>query len=278
MTADFRVSAGSTFQVESFSSSATAFRVSLLVEYDNGKQAPFEVMHTPNSDRTSATSAVGARVNRDGRVIAALLESAALKRGQCFAMIHVLNASGNKVDALLAGYVTGSKSVRLGEFEDSLSGRGFVTTRTVADDVVPADLIQTLALINTLVHVYGFVCYYNASSDVATRSANISIRKNWGSLPTGFTNIAASLSEIWSFPTLTANEEGSLHVGGEAAMGISIRNDNSTITRNTSAGILAPFPRYVNEDDPVEIFFDIGTVNANDRWSVHIFQEEWIEV
>ncbi len=152
----FRVSEGSTFQVESFSSSATAFRVSILVQYDDSsdidvnirkgvsQQAPFEVTHTPNSNRTSATSVVGARVNRDGRVISAILEPAALKRGQCFARLRVLNASGNQSDELCAGYVTGSKSVRLGEFEDSTGGRGFIRTITGTNPAAGIEITETV--------------------------------------------------------------------------------------------------------------------------------------
>ncbi len=140
----FRVSDGDTFQVESFSSQVTAFRVSVRVEYDDGEQAPFEVSHTPNSDRTSATSAVGGRVTRDGRVVSAVMEPAALKRGQCFARTRVLNASQNQVDELNAGYVTGSKSVRLGEYEDSVSGHGLIRTITGTNPDAGVEISETV--------------------------------------------------------------------------------------------------------------------------------------
>ncbi len=273
----FRVSDGDTFQVESFSSQATAFRASVRVEYDDGEQAPFEVAHTPNSDRTSATAAVGSRVTRDGTVVSAVMEPAALKRGQCFARIRVLNASQNQVDELCAGYVTGSKSVRLGEFEDSLSGRGFVTKLAVADDIAPADIEHTLAVTNALRRINGFIWYYHSSGDVASRTMRASIRDLGEGLPTGMTSGGNTLTQLWPSAgviTLTSNQEGMIVVDGQFA----VSQDNGTPTFEDPTSRPNPFPYWAAEGDVGEFFFDVANEEAADRHTIYIIQEEWIDV
>ncbi len=279
MTAQFRVSDGSTFQVESFSTQATAFRASLLVEYDDGEQAPFEVSHTPNSDRTSATSPFPGRVSRDATVISALLESAALKRGQCFARIQVLDASGNQIDELNAGYVTATKSVRLGEFEDSLSRRGFLEWRAVASDVAPVTITEVLAATNAFRRVYGYVWYYHADDTVASRILRVHVRAPGTSIPTGF-----SIAEIVSAPndgnlTLTADEEGIAYAYNSGrGDGFASLLDNGTLTQSDTASAPIPFPLEVPEDDLIEILFTPTAAEATDRHSIFISQEEWIDV
>mgnify|MGYP001597724266 CR=1 FL=1 len=37
-----------------------------------------------------------------------------------------------------------------------------------------------------------------------------------------------------------------------------------------------PFPLMVTEDDLMDLFFDVGSANANDRHSIYLLQEEWL--
>ncbi len=281
----FRVSDGDTFQVESFSSQATAFRASVRVEYDDGEQAPFEVAHTPNSDRTSATDNVGSRVTRDGRVVSAVMEPAALKRGQCFARTRVLNASQNQVDELNAGYVTGSKSVRLGEFEDSLSGRGFLSwvaaftgDRAGNAAAVDFDLFAT----NARRKIYGVVWYYHCSGDVATRTLiGPSLIGLGGTKPTGFTQTGLN-AFFWNTGnvTLTANEEGTIASYAATSMGRTVTVDDGVVTTVDTSTAPTPWPLWVTEDeaDTLIRFGAITNGEAADTHSAFVAIEEWIDV
>lgn len=251
---DFRVGEGSTFQVESFSSSATAFRVSILVEYDNGKQAPFEVGHTPNSDRTSATDTIGDRVNRDGHVISALLESAALKRGQCFATIHVLNTSGNKVDALLAGYVTATKSVRLGQFEDSFSGKGFLRTVSLGNPAAGSDYTAESVPTNAVWMVRSSSGALTTDAGSQSRIHAVTFDDGANEYARGTTTTAqgASVTRVW--------------YGGQSLSGHGLGTQGVNVTY--------PFV-YMMEGD--RVLFNTDQLQAGDNWAEGFIQvEEWI--
>ncbi len=150
--------------------------------------------------------------------------------------------------------------------------------RIIADDVAPVDITEILAATNARRIVYGFVWYYNASGDAATRVLTASVRKPGRTRPTGYGTSTTTRVWVSASVTLTVNEEGliyAVNTGGRD--GLTVYNDNGTVTVDDHTTAPSPFPLRVSQNDLVEIFFDITDGHANDRHTIMVLQEEWIE-
>ena len=157
-------------------------------------------------------------------------------------------------------------------------GRWFWST--VLDDVAPAAATVTrLAASNARRIIWGFVWYYHASGDGATRVLRNMIRNPGLGLPTGMTQGAntrpwLSRADV----TLTANQEGTIYAMGKRSGGDGFHSDvdNGTISVADASTLPIPFPLMVEENDLADLEFIVTDGHANDRNSAHILIEEWI--
>ncbi len=149
--------------------------------------------------------------------------------------------------------------------------------QTLKSDVVPATFQEVLAITNARRIIWGFVWYYHASGDTATRTMKAALRNVGLALPTGMTE--GDKTTPWSvenIATLTANEEGEHYVIGARNGGddIQVRVDDGTIAIGNEP---IPFPLMITQEDLAELVFTIGSPHANDRHSIYLLVEEWIE-
>ncbi len=155
---------------------------------------------------------------------------------------------------------------------------GYLHWRIIADDIAPVDIQTALAIANSRRIIYGFVWYYHASADVAARTMKATLRNLGLAMPTGFTE--GFNSTIWGTATvtLTADEEGLIYVmAPNARDGFSMSADDGTAASANSASAPQPFPLLISQEDLAEIFWNVGSAHANDRHSIYILEEEWIE-
>ncbi len=174
---------------------------------------------------------------------------------------------------LCYGYVYPDHSVPLGFHENKLSGKGNMSWRTVADDVTPVDITELLAAANVFRKVHGFVWYYNCAAEVADRILRAIVRAPGLSLPTGFT-----LAEQVVFPhstdlSLQNGQEGILYSYGQFAS----RNDAGSVATENVTTNPQIWPVWVKSNDLIEIQFELTNAHVDDRHSIFIFQEEWID-
>jgi len=145
---------------------------------------------------------------------------------------------------------------------------------SLAANIAPVDVTRVLAITNAFRRIHGFVWYYNASADAASRVLSTRLRQPGLALPTGLTTAIG----VWNAAnlTLTASEEGIVFVMRNR----SILNDNSNdpTTIDSTATAPTPFPYDATEDDLADLFFDVTDANANDRHSIYLLQEEWLSI
>ncbi len=223
----------------------------------------------------------GDRLLADAEIVSAVCanvtQPAENKRGR-FYIEAGFGRSIEEMSPFMAGYVYAGHAVSLGEFVEAGpgGGEGFQTNIVLAEDV--AGNVNTnagLAVTNALRLVRGLGLLYNVSSDVDARTVQLLVRRPLGALPTGFTNVAAQI--IWASPTvtLTANEDGMIYAGEGFANVVT--NDNGTLAVADNTTAPSPFPFWVTEfETGAQIRTNIGTGNANDRYSVFAIVEEWI--
>lgn len=143
MNQEYRSIANDFFRLESWGSSAQVVSVTVTVSYDrfvtgarrtsagDRFDETFPLTHTSSSDRTSTQTDSVPRLRASGHVTAAAVGPiSGIKRGQLYVMIRQLDTANNPRSVLCAGYVHETKGLALGEYEDSLSGQGFLRSIT----------------------------------------------------------------------------------------------------------------------------------------------------
>ncbi|MEE9181001.1 MAG: hypothetical protein V3U33_00315, partial [candidate division NC10 bacterium] len=186
--------------------------------------------------------------------------------------------------ALCKGYLYGGHSIALGEFEEPLSGRGFLSwvpafTGDRAGNAASIDF--DLFVTGARRKVYGVVWYYHCSSDVATRTLiSPTLIGLGGTKPTGFTQTGLN-AYFWntSNVTLTANEEGTIASYADTSMGRTVTVDDGVATIIDTSTTPTPWPLRVTEDDTDTVlrFGAITNGEVLDTHSAFVQIEEWIE-
>lgn len=275
-----RVLLNDKFTLVSTASIVTEMRARITVEFDKGKTRNYSTTLTSNADRTIASTIFG-NVEARGRVVRALVVPiTAVKRGQCYVELAVLNTNEENVDILCQDYLHENNNVPLDRYRSSLEGPGHLSWRTISDDIAPADVTEVLAATNARRRVYGFIWYYHASNDAANRTLIVQVRAAGSIKPTGYSQTAILVNIIGTL-TLTADQEGIVYgykgPGGGDGYGVSNDNDAALDISSTATGPMI-WPIEVEENDLIELFFDQTTGNANDRMTIQVLQEEWIEI
>lgn len=270
------------------SAAPTSIFPSAIIEYDAfmGDPVVSDILqvNVPTIVTTrTPTSHQSSRITRPGTITRVSIDGDAgtLKRGQFYGALYLDPPQGPNT-GLMADYFRPGHVLEPWKLVPSGpgGGEGNLEFSSLAGADVAGDVTTTLTLgaANAFRRIRGYSLFYNASADVATRTITATLRRHFGSLPTGFT--AGANENEWVSPTvtLTASEEGHLYAYGHGA-GFVSSNDNGTVTAaaNDSAG--APFPIDVTESmSSAVIIFAAGAGNANDRYQVVVLFEEWLVV
>src|SRR3990167_3254989 len=206
---EYRFYQGDGLVLISYSSSATDIYLRCRAEYDSapGKAVHGLVNHTPNSDRTLASSSAPGIFSEPGKltqvVVAPVSGTSGLKRGQCFAEVYITDGQGAIRQRVGANYIAdGNGGISLGRFVDPGpgGGEGFLSwVAAFAGDRAgnAAAVTTSLAATNAFRKVHGLIWYYHASSDVATRTFPVPYIANLGGTPpTGFTTTGGN-AQFW---------------------------------------------------------------------------------
>jgi len=274
----FRILQGQQLHLRYIANTAATVRAWARIHYDDGID---QVLYVPDQvltgDRLAAVLSLSEVAIADGWVTDAVVEclSDDVNRGQVYVKLIVALESGIFGTVLCSDYVFSSfGQVALGTYVQPGpgGGGGNLGVVTVRFDVVPSDLIYVLALSNTIRKIYGFIWYYNASADVASRTIAVRVRDPYGLTPTGWTGTAPA--DVWDSTTLTltASEEGTLFADPKR----SGSNDAGVLVIQDAGANPSPFPLLVPEDDVVDLVFTVQNEEANDRDAIYILLEDWV--
>ncbi len=236
--------------------------------------------HYHDPETTSFTSSrsiitiPGDVVHADGEVVGGSVHGdfTGMRRGQFFVMYRLLRPG---TDQLLAkGYVYALNPLGLGNFEDSRSGMGNRFWNTLVDDVTPVTIVKELAITNAYRVIHGFAWYYNCAAETATRVLEVRLLDVSHALPTGM-SAGTDSTIFWAAPqlTLTTGEEGAQLTMERRSM----VNDDGSLTIVNNATDPTPFPYSVIESDLANLKFIVGSPHADDRHSIYVDIEEWLE-
>ncbi len=251
----------------------------------------FTVLHTDGSLRSYSVSRARATTNRTlvdrsgsripvaGEVVGLNLQyrvagDLAGKRGQVFADAYIAEGSTGTARVWLAqGYLTTTKLLTLGFFEDSLSGKGYLDWVQEANDAA-GNVVTTVGLAaanaRRIVHAI-IVKYHQVGGAAATITITLRDLADSG----GPTNWSIE-SDTWVSPdlVLAANEEGLMHVGEH---GFLSTNDAGVLAYADNTTAPNPFPLLVEENDPVDLIIAASGGASGDDYDVWVQYEEWIE-
>ncbi len=250
------------------------------VEDRHGRVQPYEVeVKTFTLDRTLQENEDQAvEIQQDGKIVGGGIRrnADALRRGQCFAILDVQRRRG--ADLLVSkGYVYSINPIGLGEFTEAAGGMGNRFWNAVAADVSPVDIIKTLATTNARRIIHGFIWYYHASGDVATRVMEAQLRNIGPDLPTGMSPGGRTMVWTSGSISMTQNEEGMIYSYAEGGRdGRSILNDTGVIGVDNTGTKPTPWPLSVIETDDAELRFSLTNEEAADRHSIYLDIEEWM--
>lgn len=238
---------------------------------------------TAQSDRAlSVPVPSDERTRSEGVVVAASIRVVAGSpvRGELFCILSVRGGP-----ELCRGYLTRGNGVNLGEYEDSLSGRGFLRWVEVFHDAAgdAAEVRPLLAATNTLRKIYGLVHYYHASGTVATRLVNSPYLANLGpAKPTGFTT-TGTFAHHWipqnPVNTITANQESAWISTAVSGDQLTSRLDTGARVVDVVSGNPTPWPLWVEQNDLALIAWRAhGSAENDDTQSGYILMEEWFDI
>ncbi len=275
----FRFARGDDFVFRVAGTVATRILAIISVLYDDGGESdvPLEVLSPTDGSAVSDTSSP---VTRGGLVVGCRLdkEDAGIERGELYCQVRIGHRPDIEKQGICAGYMYDEHPLNMGTFDEPGpgGGNGKNTPRTWADDVA-GDVDTTLFLsdVNRIRRIDGFVRYYHASGDTATRDMIIRLRDVGSGVPTGFD--AGNDRQIFTIagPQLIANQDGIVYCRN-GLYSITVDNGTPSVENNTTAP--NPFPFWVHEDEsPIDLQADISSGHANDRYSAYLFQEEWIQ-
>lgn len=246
------------------------------VVYDDGSDDIFHVPRaTTGAVRLEEFSRPSRTAVKNGYVVSGVITAAqSLKRGQTYVLglIRTGGPEGPVREILMADYVYATHPIPLDVVvgQGPEGGGGNFVIEAIADDVTPVDIAPAMAATNALRRVYGFAWYYNCAAEVANRTLITSVNNPLGAVPTGFTQTPL----VWTSATitLTTGEEGWMY----GKKNFVSYNDNGTLTYASTNTAANPFPLWVHEDDPIDFLFDVDAAHADDRHSIYIYYEEWL--
>jgi len=269
----FRVNTGQKLQLHTIASAILGVGAYARIKYDDGGEDLLWV-----STVFVAATRVGEQfvsetaVRGPGDVVFAVVTpvTSGIKRGELWCRLS-MEPSGA---VLIQDYAHQDNSPSLGVYFPSGpgGGDGELELVTVKANTTPAPTSTlVLAASNTIRRYDSYVWYYNASSDVASRTMDVALRQPIGDLPTGFGT--AANADVWRSltTTLTADQEGtSFGRPGGLQHG---ENQNGLVTMDPAA---SPFPIWVREDDPSALIFSVGNEELADRDSIYLVRETWL--
>jgi len=263
-----RVRQGQQLHLHTMCSTAQALGAWARVLYDDGEDDILYVNESvPSASVVEEDWYSQQVVKKSGWVVAAAVTTLEEKRGRQLVSLG-MDPLGT---VLLRGYAVQHVPLALGQYREGgpEGGDGDYELVTVSDDVVPVTVTYSLAGVQQLRKIIGFIWYFIADANAASRVLSVRLRDSYGALPTGYAQ--GSNSSIWkpASLTLTASQQGC--IWGDAKS--SGANDNGTLTVDS---VETPFPLTVQEGDPVDIQFIITGELAGDRNSIYFLAENWL--
>ncbi len=281
---EHRVLENDRFQLVSTSSKALTLFARVVVRYDNGVVRRFQMTRVTNASRIQQTRLFGL-VELPGVVeraqVVSLEES---KRGQCYVELSTKDDMSDEIqDLLCQDYIANGLQPSLNRFNESGpgGGTGFKQNSAIVSNATPVDIEHTLAATNALRRIDGFIWYYHANVEVATRTLRVSLRDLGNGLPTGMTSGAKTTVKSWPSAgvlTLTANEEGLIYVNAVEGKSFAVSLDDGAATIEDITTNPDPFPYWAQESEVGELFFDVESADFGDRHSIYVIREEWIYI
>lgn len=265
------------------SAAPTRLEAAVDIMYDDGVTGEIgfgpETSFTTDRSFQSVTGRIGARA--DGWVVggggAAI--TGAIKRGQFYGNLGTFG-SGNRIRFLAQGYLYLGHALPVGENTEPGpgGGEGHLSWQVLASDIA-GNVVTTIspALTNALRRIYGYVFFYDADANAASRILTTTFNARGGSLPTGFAT--GGNADVWEItgPTLTLSEEGTQFVlAMKGKDGIISFDDNGTITYGSTATAPHPFPYDVVESDASSLILSAAAGLAGDRYAAYALIEEWL--
>jgi len=280
-----RVKALDRFQLVSTSSEVQTLFPRVVVRYDDGSiSETFTTTRETNATRASQTKLFGT-VRGDGVVERATVASkTAAKRGRTYVELFTKDGQEDaNQDVLLTDYIASALQPSLGRFRESGpgGGTGFKDNRAIADDIAPVNIEHTFGETNLLRRIDGFIWYYHASSDVATRTLRVTMRDMGDGLPTGMTSGANTTAAAWPSAgalSLTGDQEGMIYVNAVTGKSFAVSVDNGTGTIENITTAPDPFPYWAGEADVGELVFTLVDEEGADRHTIYIIEEDWIYI
>lgn len=276
----YRIKQGMALQLEQISSeNNVTVRGWARVRYDDGTDSLLTIpeFRTSNDPVAVALASPSDVATQDGWVVDALVSLPLdddVKRGQIYVNLY-FDPFG---PLILSGYVFSNIGrLALGQYSDPGpgGGTGFLERITVKSNGAPsASTTRSLSENNTIRKVYGFIWYYAAANDAATRILKVEYRNPLGADPTGF---AAAKGNVWepAVLTLTSDEDGCIWANEKR----SGANDDGTFAIEDITTAPNPFPILVpsfTQGDPSSLIFSITDSHANDFDAIYLLQESWV--
>jgi len=273
----FRVRKNDRLLLRIVNSVAAVLSCRIRVLYDNGMDDDLFINpETGTADRVVTIVQGTNRALENGWIVGgeATVSSVATKRGQFY--LDISTTDGSTVTPMAKGYVYDGHSLTPGEFTEAGpgGGEGFRSLVVLISTTGDNDAAVAMAATNAFRRVYGLALYYNCAAVAATRTMRIGYRDHNIALPTGY----AQNTQQWQNGadlTLTTGEEGAIYAIGELGGSFVSRNDNGTLTIETTE---VPFPISVREDDSIDATADITAGEATDVYILAADIEEWLVI
>jgi len=276
----YRIKQGQSLQIQQISSeNSVTVRAWARVRYDSGLDSLLTIPDfSTSNDPVAVTLETPSDVaTEDGWVtdcLVSLPDDEDIKRGTIYVNLY-FDPFG---PLLCSGYVFSNIGrLALGSYSEPGpgGGSGYLERVTIKSNGVPsASTTRSLSENNIIRKVYGFIWYYAAANDAATRVLQVEFRNPLGADPTGF---AAADGNVWipATLTLTSDEDGCLFAD-EHRSGF---NDDGTITIEDITTAPTPFPILVpsfTQGDPSSLIFTVPALHANDFDAIYMLQESWV--
>jgi len=267
----YRFLQGQRLRLHSLSNAAVNVRAWARVVYDDGEDALISVPERAISgnrveeDLYSDDIAV-----KDGYVVAAIAEmlTSGIQRGQTYVRLS-FDPFGC---VLFADYCFSFGHICLGVFKEPGpgGGSGFRHIITIKSESAPvASTSYGLVITEMIRKINGYIWFYVASADVATRTLKVQLRYSLGAVPTGMSATRVMVLVTGDL-VLTASESG-LQFADEQRFG----NNDGGVTIESDR---SPFPIWITEDQDSNRDLRFVTTNphANDLDTIYADVEEWI--
>ena len=207
----------------------------------------------------TVTSGTFEKTVPEGELIAHTIKTSTsnIQRGQCFLRGDVLYQADNfEAQALCAKYVTSESPVSLGQFEDSLSGRGYFRS-IVGDDPLPGQQYEETANSNIIKKFLIVAFSLVTDANAANRKAFLVFSQNSDCLiGISAASQAASLTYYYTFG-IGASKDSSSLVADKNIL------ENMNPIFNTGLGVLKIAVENMQATDGIT--------------SIELFTEEWIK-